>query len=144
MRHVTTIYLFAAGALLLTIGASLLLTPQAFYGGNGIALGADPSLLSEIRAPGGLLLSASLAILIGVWRSMWRARAVQLTVLVYGSFGLSRLLAMAVDGMPSASIIAAVVIELVVALLGLALSPRPPERKFSSCSAELTLASCTD
>ena len=120
MKHWPTItFLFLSGALLLGIGGSILLVPHAFFAGNGIALGEDPSLLSEVRAPGGLLAGSGLLILLGAVRAGLRALATTLVVLVYGSFGLSRLLGLTLDGMPSNGVIGATVIELVVAAIGL-------------------------
>ena len=118
-NRIITTYLVISGLLLFVIGAAILLVPHAFHASNGIILGKDPNLLSEIRAPGGLLAGVSIFILIGAFVSKWQNTAVQLTVLVYGSFGLARLLGIVLDGMPSDGIIAATVIELVVAVLGL-------------------------
>ncbi len=120
-NRLTVIYLFAAGLMLLVIGGAILLAPHAFHGSNGITLGDDPNLLSEIRAPGGLLLSSGIVILIGAFRRQLQSRAVQLSTLVYGSFGVARLMSMSFDGMPSTSIIGATLVELIVAVAGLAL-----------------------
>ncbi len=49
-----------------------------------------------------------------------------LTVLVYGSFGLSRLVGLSLDGVPSNSLLMATVIELVVAAIGLGILWRQP------------------
>lgn len=115
----TTIFLFIAGLLLLVIGGSILLVPQAFHlASNGIVLDNDPNLLSEIRAPGGLLVGSAVCILIGAFRLNLKSLAVVLTVLVYGSFGLARLLGLAFDGMPSTGLVGATVIELIVAAIG--------------------------
>ena len=120
MKNTTTvIYLVIAGLLLLAIGGAILLAPDAFHGSNGITLGGNPNLLSEIRAPGGFLASSGIVILIGAFRSQRRSRAVQLSVLVYGSFGVARLVSMALDGMPSPSIVGATVLEWIVAIIGL-------------------------
>ncbi|MDJ0751570.1 MAG: DUF4345 domain-containing protein [Woeseiaceae bacterium] len=119
-NSLTVLYLVIAGLLLLVIGGALMFAPHSFHGSNGIVLGNDPSLLSEIRAPGGLLASSGMIILIGAIRRQLRSPAVQLTALVYGSFGLARLVSMALDGMPSSSIVAATALELIVALVGLA------------------------
>ncbi|MEM9293581.1 MAG: DUF4345 domain-containing protein [Acidobacteriota bacterium] len=121
------IFLFLSGLLLLGIGASILLVPHAFFATNGITLGAssgDPNLLSEIRAPGGLLTASALLILLGAFRSRWSSQALALSVLVYGSFGLARALAIALDGMPAGGILAAMVIELSVATVGALLLAR--------------------
>ena len=116
--RVTTIYLVVSGLMLLAIGAAILLVPHTFHSSNGITLGNDPNLLSEIRAPGGLLVGTAVLILMGVFRSSARSFAVLLSVLVYGSFGVGRLVGMALDGMPSEGIVGATVIELVVAVVG--------------------------
>ena len=117
--RLTFVFLFIAGLLLLVIGGTILLAPHAFHAGNGIVLGHDPNLLSEIRAPGGLLVGSAVFILIGALRPDRQSLAVMLTVLVYGSFGLARLIGLALDGMPATGIVAATVIELVVAAIGL-------------------------
>ena len=87
--RLTFVFLFIAGLLLLAIGGAILLAPHAFHAGNGIVLGHDPNLLSEIRAPGGLLVGSAVFILIGALRPDRQSLAVMLTVLVYGSFGLA-------------------------------------------------------
>ncbi|MEM8602938.1 MAG: DUF4345 domain-containing protein [Cyanobacteria bacterium P01_H01_bin.121] len=125
----TVIFLAVSGLLLLVIGSTILLVPHTFYAGDGIVLGDDPSLLSEIRAPGGLLATSALLILAGALRSGWRyglrpgqrSLALTLTVLVYGSFGLARLLSLALDGVPSTELVVAAMIELSVAGMGLVL-----------------------
>ena len=122
MKNTMTVtYLAVGGLLLLAIGSAILLAPHAFHGSNGIARGEDPNLLSEIRAPGGLLAVSSLVILSGALRTQLRSRTVQLCVLVYGSFSVARLASMALDGTPATSIVGATVLELIVALVGLAL-----------------------
>ncbi len=113
-------YLVPSGALLLVIGGAILLAPHAFHGNNGLTLGNNPNLLSEIRAPGGLLSSCGVFILLGAFRNSLRALAAQLSVLVYGSFGIARVVSAALDGLPSAGILGAMAIELTVALIGLA------------------------
>ncbi len=138
----TVIYLVIAGLLLLAIGGGILLAPHAFHGSNGITLGNNPNLLSEIRAPGGLLASSGIVILIGAFRMQLRSRALQLSVLVYGSFGTARLASMVLDGMPSPAIVGATLLELVVALFGLVILWRAraaniavPDRSLADASA---------
>ena len=121
----TLVFLSLSGLLLLAIGGAVLLAPHAFHATNGIALGDDPSLLSEIRAPGGLLTAAAVLILIGVFRRTLRSLAMVLTVLVYGSFGLARVLGMVLDGLPSSGLVGATAIELIVAAIGLLVLCRP-------------------
>ena len=136
----TSLFLFISGLLLLIIGVGILFIPHAFHAGNGILLGNDPSLLSEIRAPGGLLLGSAIIIFMGAFRNAWRAHAISLTILVFGSFGLARLVGMALDGMPSSGIIGATLIELVVAALGLMIYWRQHNREAVQSSNELNLS----
>lgn len=141
MKNTMTVtYLAIAGLLLLAIGGAILLAPHAFHGSNGIVLGDNPNLLSEIRAPGGLLAASGIMILAGAFRVRLRASAVQLTTLVYGSFGLARLVSMTLDGMPSSSIIGATLLELIVAFVGLVIlrrahSQRTASRSFAAAPA---------
>lgn len=122
------LFLSIAGLMLLTIGDAVLLTPQAFYANDGVLLGNDPSLLSEIRASGGLLAGGALVIFAGIVRPGVRSLAMTLSVLIYGSFGLARLLSLTLDGMPSNSLLVATAIELTVATIGITmlyLQPKP-------------------
>ena len=119
MSKLATAFLIIAGLLLLVIGGSILLAPHSFYASNGIALGNDPNLLSEIRAPGGMLTASGLFALIGALRSNLASMTILLLVLVYGSFGVARIVSIMIDGMPASGIVAAAAIELLVAAVGL-------------------------
>jgi hypothetical protein len=112
--------LVSAGAVLLYIGASVLLSPHVFYASNGIALGADPSQLSEVRAPAGLLVVCGVFAGLGAIRRELAQPALVVTAVVYGSYGLSRLVGAAFDGLPSEGLAAAMAIELVVGSLATA------------------------
>lgn len=140
MKSLTIIFLLVSGLLLLAIGGSILLAPQAFYASDGIVLGSDPSLLSEIRAPGGLLTTSALLILAGAFRPNMRSLAFILTVVVYGSFGLSRLVSLTLDGRPSNSLAIATVVELIVAAIGLIILFRQPGENSTQSSPHLTIA----
>ena len=141
-NSLTVIFLLLAGLLLLTIGSTLVMAPHAFHGSNGVTLGGNPNLLSEIRAPGGILISSAVIILTAAFRAPLRLRAVQLVTLVYGSFGVPRLVSIALDGMPASSIVSAMVLELTFALVGLvmlwrwkAATRRTPEGNFANAPA---------
>ena len=120
-------FLFVSGLLLLGIGGGILFVPHAFHASNGIVLGSDPSLLSEMRAPGGLLTASAILILLGTFRRSLRPQAMTLTVLVYGSFGLARVVSLALDGIPSTGLVASTAIELIVAAIGLFILHRSGE-----------------
>ncbi|MEO1341230.1 MAG: DUF4345 domain-containing protein [Cyanobacteria bacterium J06635_13] len=133
-NSLTAIFLFLSGFLLLGIGGTILLFPHAFYANDGILLGNDPSLLSEIRASGGLLAGSSLVILFGTFRTTLRSLVVAITIFVYGSFGTSRLLGMALDGMPSNGLVIATAIELIIAALGIMILCCQPLERYSNNS----------
>ena len=120
-QTIQTAYLTLTGLLLLAIGGAILIAPRAFYASNDIALGHDPTLLSEIRAPGGLLWATAILALNSVARQHMRSFTTPLLVLVYGSFGLARLVSITQDGIPAQPIISAMILELSVAVIGVAI-----------------------
>ena len=119
------------------IGGSILFDPHTFFANNGIALGNNPNLLSEIRAPGGLLLAAGLVMLSGaIKRSIMRAAQIT-TIVVFGMYGGSRLLSIVLDGAPSGSLIGAMVLELFIAALAMLLFAQttiPASTKSKGCN----------
>ena len=135
----TTIFLFISGLMLLGIGLGILFVPHGFHASNGIVLSNDPNLLSEIRAPGGLLIGSGVLILLGAFRSTGRSLAILLTILVYGTFALARLIGMIIDGMPSEGIVVATAIELAVAALGLLVSYKRAPSQHANSSSELAV-----
>ena len=109
-----------SGTLLLVIGSAVLFNPESFAAANGIALPDSPSLLSEYRSPGGLLITSAVLILLGAVRTRFIRLGFALAALVYGSYGLSRLVAIAFDGMPSAALAQATAVELLLGSICLA------------------------
>ncbi|MEL7361964.1 MAG: DUF4345 family protein, partial [Bacteroidota bacterium] len=79
-----------AGLTLIALGAAILVTPHAFFATNGILLGSDPSLLSEIRAPGAILALSGLFVVRGVVQRSRRRQALQIATVVYGAYGATR------------------------------------------------------
>ncbi|KYF58308.1 hypothetical protein BE08_23280 [Sorangium cellulosum] len=114
--RVVTVVLFIAGLVLLGIGGATLLAPVAFHATNGVELGDSRSLLSETRAAGGSLLGAGALIMLGAFVSRLTFTATVVAAVTYVSYGLSRLLSMAVDGMPAQGLVLATVVELVIGL----------------------------
>ena len=87
---------------------------DAFFASNAVNLGTDPNLLSEVRAPGGLLLDSGIVMICGaIMKSLLRA-ALLTGVVVFSMYGVSRLVSILLDGMPSSSLIGALMIELIV------------------------------
>jgi hypothetical protein len=99
------------------IGASILISPSAFYETYGISLGSNISLLNELRAPGGALLASGILIISGAFVDRLAFTAVLIAAPLYLSYGLSRAMSIAVDGMPSEGLILAAVFEISTGLL---------------------------
>jgi len=112
-------FLFASGLIGAGIGAGLLLDPVAFEASAGIVLGQDPNLLSEVRAPGGALFGLGVMILLGAFLPRLAFTSALVSTVVFGSYGLARLLGVALDGAPGASLVAAMAVELLIAAFGL-------------------------
>lgn len=108
--------LFTAGLVLLVVGAAGLTAPAAFHEANGIEVTADAGLLSETRAAGGVLLAAGAFLVLGAFVARFAVPAAAVGAVGYLAYGLSRLLGMAVDGMPGSGLVTATMIELVLAL----------------------------
>ncbi|GAB1263038.1 DUF4345 domain-containing protein [Aurantivibrio plasticivorans] len=108
--------LVVAGVLAIAIGASILLNPIGFHASSGIQLPGDSSLLSEVRAPGGTLMVAGVLMTVGAFVASLQTMATVIGALVYLSYGVSRVLSMFLDGLPSDSLVAATAIELVIGL----------------------------
>lgn len=115
MTPVQKIALGVAGITSLGIGAFILAAPHAFYASYGIALGPDPSLLSELRAPGAGLAGFGAVMLAGIVRPALRSAAIVAALTIFLAFPVGRVVGLAVDGIPSGGILGALVLELAVA-----------------------------
>ena len=118
-RYGIPAFLVIAGALLLIIGGFLLLEPHAFFAENGVTLGDDPNLMSEIRAPAGLLIVSGTLMVLGAFVQSLASVGLGLAAMVYGSYGASRLVSIGLDGLPSQGILWATGLELVIGGLAL-------------------------
>ncbi len=121
-RFMTPIFLVVAGAIAILIGAAILFFPRAFFATNHIVLAADPNLMSEIRAPGGLLLIAGLFVLASGFVHKLTQLGLMVSAFGFGAYGGARLISLAVDGLPSETLLFAMVLELVLAVMALALA----------------------
>jgi len=113
-RFLIPLFLVLSGAGLVAVGIGTLFTPHAFFASSGAILGTGASLMSEIRAPGGLLLASGIVALVAAVRGAMADAALMLVALIYGAFGAGRLVSMAIDGMPSAALNMAAALELLV------------------------------
>ena len=113
--------LLVAGALLILVASLILVAPVDFYAANDIELGADPSLLNELKAPAGFLLAAGLFIASAAFARRLADAATLLAAMIYLSYAGSRFASMLLDGMPADGLLQAALLEAVVGLACLAL-----------------------
>ncbi|MEP4804199.1 MAG: DUF4345 domain-containing protein, partial [Hyphomicrobiales bacterium] len=106
-----------SGVTALGIGISILAAPLAFYASYGIAFRDSTNLLNELRASAAGLSVLSIIMLIGIVREGICQTSIIAALTVFLAFPAGRILGLLVDGMPSASIVGALIFELVVAAL---------------------------
>lgn len=117
MTPVQKIALGIAGFTALGIGGFILIAPSAFYESYGIILDPNPSLLSELRAPGAGLAAFGAVMLAGIFSPALRQAAVVAALTVFLAFPAGRVFGLVADGIPSSGILGALVLELVIAAL---------------------------
>ncbi|WP_170842144.1 DUF4345 domain-containing protein [Pacificibacter marinus] len=106
-----------AGFIALMIGAAVLFAPVPFYALSGVTLPDDVNLVSDIRAFGGGLLGAGLFVTLSLFRRSLRLPSLIAAATVYAGFGLARLWGITVDGLPEATYLWVLAIELIVAAM---------------------------
>ncbi|MDW4500607.1 DUF4345 domain-containing protein [Sulfitobacter sp. D35] len=106
-----------SGLTALGIGTFILLAPHPFYASYGIKLGDDASLLSELRALAAGLAALGVIMLAGIFRSPLTQVSIVAALTVFLGFPTGRIIGLVVDGMPSASVFGALIVELSIATL---------------------------
>lgn len=109
--------LAVAGGVAVALGIAIAIAPRSFIDSDG-----EPTadLLSETRAPGAALLAVGVFIAMAAIRRHHLHTAAWMATLTYLGYGLARTGSMVVDGQPSATIIAATVVELTIGIAALA------------------------
>jgi len=115
--RVLKIILLVSGLIAAGIGGTILVFPVHFYAMSDIEISGNVSLLNEIRAPAGALFTSGILIIFGVFFSELTFCSTIVSIVIYLSYGMSRFLSMAVDGMPSEGLVAAAVLEILVGLV---------------------------
>ena len=123
--------LLVAGALLILVSIFILASPADFYASNSIELGANVSLLNELKAPAGLLLAAGLFMIGAIFVRSHADTALWLAALIYLSYAGSRFVSMAFDGVPATGLVQAAALEGIVgvACLAVLMIRRIPARR---------------
>ena len=114
---VLKVILFISGLVAISIGGAILIMPESFYAASGISLNGNVSLLNEIRASGGMIFVVGVIIMAGVYVAKLTYAATIISILLYLTYGLSRLMSMAIDGIPAEALIQAVILEIIIGLL---------------------------
>ena len=104
---------------LVIFGAWRLFDPIGFAGFGGFVLPDDAGLLSEVRAAGGAVAVSGVIVLLGAFRPQRSFVSIVLAAVIFVSFGVARLLGIALDGAPPSRIIQGMVTELVFGALAL-------------------------
>ena len=109
--------LLLAGTTACLVGAASMFAPAETEAGLGIAIGADVSLINELRASGGGLAGAGIAIAAGAFSAELAYAAALLGTLTYLGFAAARVLSMAIDGRPDARLLIVLGAEILIGLL---------------------------
>ncbi len=117
---ITRLVLVFSAVIAVAIAATILFAPDAFYSGYGLEVAGNATLANELKAPAGMLLAAGLLMFAGVFRSELAVVSLATATLVYLSYGLGRVLSIAIDGLPHNGMVSAAVVELVVGAVCLA------------------------
>lgn len=123
---ITRTALAMSGAILSLIGSALMFAPQAFLKLSNVIVEQDPGLMSELIAPSGVLLLAGGFMVLGAVRIRFASFGLVCGAIVYGSYGIGRVVSAVMHGFPSHSLITAALFELCVAALLVALRWRQP------------------
>jgi hypothetical protein len=130
--------LIVAGLSGIVVGGALLFQPIAFQASAGIRLQKDVNILSEVRAPGGALLAGGVVILAGAFLPALTYTSVLFSALFFLSYGVSRILSMIVDGLPTTSLIMATIAEVIIGAVSIVILFNFQKKK-STSAAESTL-----
>lgn len=115
--YLTKGLLLISGLIAAGIAVTILFAPDAFYAGYGIDVSSNASLASELKAPAGILLIAGLLMLAGAVRTEFTITALGTASMIYLSYGLSRLLSIAIDGIPHSGLVSAAAFEIAIGLV---------------------------
>lgn len=106
--------LLISGSVAIGIATTILFAPDGFYAAYEIELAGNTNLINELKAPAGVLLVAALMMLAGVFRTSLISLSLTASAAIYLPYGLSRLLSIALDGIPHNSLVAAATFEIAV------------------------------
>ena len=101
------------------IGSFIVIDPASMLASYGLQSELSAALLSELRAPGGLLIACGLAIVQSTFSADNFQRGLTFSIMVYGSYGGVRVLGIFFDGIPATGILMATAIEFVLCMVSI-------------------------
>lgn len=116
-RRFVRITVTTGGVIAAAIGTAIVVAPRSFLDIDDVA---SADLLSETRAPGAMLMAAGVVLILAAWRRRHLMAAAWLATLLYLGYSVGRIISVIFDGWPSATIIGATIIEVVVGSASLA------------------------
>lgn len=114
--------LILASLTALAVGVSLLGFPLDFYASNGVVLSDDINLVNDLRGFGGGLVASALLIGLGLFVPAMLLPSLTAATLIYFGFGLARVFAILLDGVPAPVFLVVMGVELAIAAACLALA----------------------
>lgn len=112
-------YLTLSGLTLGTVGSYISFEPIAYLEQFGISVAQNVNFYSDLRSMGGSLLIFGLIALAGSLNKRFEDAAVMTSVSIFAAYGLFRIAAVLMDGVPGSAILGAAAIEIIFALIGL-------------------------
>jgi len=126
----TKTYLLISGLIIILVGGFISLTPNEYLASMNVQSGMDlsgsidnnrgnsVSLLSDLRAMGGLMIVIGLYVFMAAFREDLMKSTILVSAIFYNVFVVFRALGFMLDGMPQSEIMMAFVIELILAFFG--------------------------
>ncbi len=112
-------FLVLAGLIGFSVGVGQLFFPIAFEASSGILLDTDINLLSEFRSAGGSLVLLGIVIVSGAFIRPLVKYALFLVSVLYLGYGLARVYAFVVDGIPNELFIVVTSAEVIIGFAAL-------------------------
>ena len=112
------VFLIISGLLLTLIGGATLFMPEAIKEASGVDLNGNISVLNDIRASAALILSLAVLVLSGAFVSKLTYTSSLISVLLFLSLGVGRIISIIADGMPVDGMVKATGLEIVLGLVG--------------------------
>ena len=113
------VFLVVAGLIGFSVGVGQLFLPVVFEASSGVRLDADINLLSEFRSAGGSLFLLGILIMSGAFKQSLLKHTLFLTSVLYLGYGLARVYAFIVDGIPNNLFIVVTTVEVAIGLAAL-------------------------